>query len=91
MENDDSFDVMTLFKDDHDGSDIANALAFAELLSDENTVYDVDENTDEENWDKAEQLCSLKKTTDYPVHLEPFELYIEGIITHDRKGPWENG
>lgn len=96
MDNDNDFgnDVTDelytdMFEDEHPGRDIGDALAFADLLSAEKKTYEVDENTDKENWDTAMELCSLQERGSNKRVLPDFEQYIEEILSGGQKGPWK--
>ena len=95
MDNDFNDDIVdevynNMFEDEHPGKDIGDALAFADLLSDEKKIaYDMDENTDKENWDTAMELCSLQERGTNNRILPDFEQYIEKILLGKQKGPWK--
>lgn len=66
------------------------ALAFGETLSDDRDVYDMDEDTDKENWEGVMKLYPLQgahHSTD-ARSLSKFEQYINGITSGQLKGPW---
>ena len=76
---------------DHLNADqLGTALAFGEILSDDNCDYDVGEDTDKENWDGIMKLYPLQgmyHNTNARV-LSKFEQYIDGITTGKMRGPW---
>lgn len=65
---------------------IALAMGFGEFIVNDKKVYDIDENTDRENWEGAIKLCSLQKEKEHDQ--DKFEQYINGITSGQRKGPW---
>lgn len=79
INKDDGFDLRP--------EDIGLAFAFAEAVMDEekSRQYDVDENTDTENWEKVQKLVALEtrhKTTN--TRLRPFEQYVDEICKGKR-------
>lgn len=74
----------SLYPDQLDADQLALAMAFGEFTANENNPYDIDENTDKENWENTMRL--------YPLHkqhnLSTFEQYINGITSGQCKGPW---
>lgn len=66
---------------------LALAMGFGEFIVNGKKVYDVDENTDRENWEKTMSLYPLQ---DQPNsnNLNTFEHYINDITSGLHKGPW---
>jgi hypothetical protein len=73
---------------------MGSAFAFGEMMSGEEREqaelnhieeeilekeFDVDENTDAENWEKAMRLTSLSSRHSYRKALRPFEQYVDDI------------
>lgn len=87
----------SFFEDDRSESDQLNAdqmglaMAFGEFASIQEKTYNIDENTDEENWKNAMNLCSLQDRHDSTSgqKLAKFEQYINNITSGKRKGPWD--
>ena len=95
---DNSFDAFDTFieqdvvnSDPLSADQLGLAMAFGEFASIQEKTYDVDENTDEENWENAMNLCSLQDRHN-SVHgqkLAVFEQYINDITSGKCKGPWD--
>ena len=66
------------------------AMAFGEFASIQEKTYDVDENTDKENWKNAMSLCSLqdRHNSTGGQKLAEFEQYISNITSGKYNGPW---
>lgn len=63
-----------------DHMDMAMAFALSDEIRDaERKNYDIDENTDGENWEKAEKLAALSTRHKRGRKLKPFEQYISDI------------
>ncbi len=67
------------------------AMAFGEFASIQKKTYDIDEDTDEENWENAMNLCSLqdRHSPTNKQKLAEFEQYINNITSGKCKGPWD--
>jgi hypothetical protein len=66
------------------------AMAFGEFASIQERTYDIDEDTDKENWENAMSLCSLQDRHS-PANgqkLAEFEQYINNITSGKCNGPW---
>ncbi|MCK4454376.1 hypothetical protein KAU51_03535 [Candidatus Parcubacteria bacterium] len=66
---------------------LALAMGFGEFIVNGKEVYDVDENTDRENWRKAMKLYPLQGQYNSD-NISTFEQYINEITSGQRKGPW---
>lgn len=80
----------TLIPDHLNADQIGTALAFGEILSDDRGDYDVDENTDKENWEGVMELYPLQgiHRSENVRSLSKFEEYINGITSGQLRGPW---
>lgn len=84
-------DIDTTLAPDHlDADQLGTALAFGEILSDDRDVYDMDEDTDRENWEGVMKLYPLQGMyhSKNVRSLSKFEEYINGITSGQLKGPW---
>jgi len=79
-----------LYPDQLNADQLGVALAFGEILSEDRGVYDVDEDTDKENWEGVMKLYPLQEAhhSTNARSLSRFEQYINGITSGQTKGPW---
>lgn len=71
--------------DDLDAIEMGMAFAFAETVIDaERKKYDVDENTDQDNWNRVNEVLSLESRHTSKQQLRPFEQYISEICNGRR-------
>ena len=93
---DEIIDESELFGDDDpDGNDYDWDINGAEMgligaLASELSAgrkYDVDENTDKENWRRATQIVSLNSRHQVGSKLKPFERYVQEYIRRGFKHP----
>jgi hypothetical protein len=77
-------------QDDYDweisGAEMGLIGALASELSARRS-YDVDENTDKENWEKAQQVAPLGSRHQVGSKLRPFEQYVQDYIKRGFKHP----
>ena len=71
------------FGESNDHSDssmfIGSALAFADLMKDKER-YEVNKNTDKDNWKKVMLMSSIGSYTEAGSRLQPFEQYVKDYI-----------
>lgn len=80
-----------LYPDELNADQLGTALAFGEVLSDDRDAYDMDKDTDKENWENVMKLYPLQgiyHSTD-SRSLSKFEQYINEITSGQLKGPWQ--
>lgn len=77
-----------LYPDRLNADQVGLSLAFGEFILDDKKTYDVDENTDTENWENAMELCSLQDRHNSVRSLSEFEKYVNDIASGITKGPW---
>ena len=65
---------------------IGLAMSFGESITEKE--YDVDENTDKENWEKVMELYPLPNKYVNEQKIDKFEDYINNITSGYQKGPW---
>ena len=83
--------IDSLQNDQLNADQMGLAMAFGEFTSIQEKAYDIDENTDEENWKNAMNLCSLqdRHNSISGQKLAIFEQYINNITSGKCKGPWD--
>ena len=88
--DDQNINTENVYPDQLNADQLGTAMAFGEMLADENKVYDVDENTDRENWEGVMKLYPLQGLHDSTNtrRLSKFEQYINDITSGRQKGPW---
>ena len=77
-----------LYPDHLNADQLGLAMAFGDLVSKDKEEYDVDEDTDDENWKNAMKLYPLQSRYNTSQDLSGFEKYISGITSGQTKGPW---
>lgn len=88
--DDDWFDETPSDRDDNmqlDGTEMGMAFALASEMADSDSHYDVDENTDQENWNKAMHATPLASRHETKSNLRPFEQYVQDYIRRGFKHP----
>lgn len=65
---------------------IGLAMSFGESIAEKK--YDIDENTDKENWEKTMELCPLPNKYVNEQKMNTFEDYINNITSGYQNGPW---
>lgn len=80
-----------LYPDQLNADQLGTALAFGELLSEDKDKYNLDEDTDKENWEEVMKLYPLQGAyhSADARSLSKFEQYINGITSGQLKGPWQ--
>lgn len=80
----------SLHPDDLNADQLGLAMAFGEFVVDDRNEYDIDEDTDGENWEGVMELYPLQGVyhSKDARSLSKFEQYIDGITSGQFKGPW---
>lgn len=86
------FDEIPHDRDDNmqlDGTEMGMAFALASEMAESDCHYDVDEKTDQENWDKAMRVTPLSSRHETRSNLRPFEQYVHDYIRRGCRHPSE--
>ena len=70
-----------------DGTEMGMVGALADELAGDSNKYDLNENTDRENWEKAMKFISLSSRHKPKRNLPPFEQYVEEYIRRGFRHP----
>jgi len=72
---------------DIDGAEMGLMGALAAEMSEESRRYDVDENTDRENWKRAVEAPTYTSRQQQRSNLRPFEQYVQDYIKRGCRHP----
>lgn len=79
-----------LYPDNLNADQIGLAMSFGEMVGKDREEYDVDENTDDENWKNTMKLYPLQSKYNCSRTLSNFEEYINEITSGKINGPWRD-
>ena len=69
---------------DIDGAELGIALALADEIADSERRYNLNKNTDDENWKNAAKYMSLERRFEKKKNLRPFEQFVDDICSGRR-------